>query len=178
MRQFSVLSSQFSVLSSQFSVLSSQFSVLSSQFSVKRNPPSVFGLPGLQAECEKLDKCNPTAQELRSRLQKCRVRKTEEELGAGHGELLSKIKSSEVVLGPFLSASSSLLDPCSTCFRFFPCGLLRAIFARAPGLPPTGQTYPTPRNSILPSTGLLVLLDQRLAIDPRLPSLLTFQRGE
>jgi hypothetical protein len=42
----------------------------------------------------------------------------------------------------------------------------RAIFARAPGLPPTGQTYPTPRNSVLPSTGLPVLLDQRFAIDP------------
>src|SRR5258707_13160019 len=49
-----------------------------------------------------------------------------------------------------------------------------AIFARAPGLPPTGKTYPTPRNSILPSTFLLVLLDQRFAIDPCLPSLVTF----
>src|ERR1700734_839714 len=27
-----------------------------------------------------------------------------------------KNKSSEVVLGPFVSASSSLLDPCSTCY--------------------------------------------------------------
>jgi hypothetical protein len=49
-------------------------------------------------------------------------------------------------------------------------GPLRAIFARAPGLPPTGKTYPTPRNSILPSTFLPVLLDQRFAIDPCLPS--------
>jgi hypothetical protein len=82
-----------------------------------------------------------------------------------------KNKSSEVVLGPFVSASSSLLDPCSTCCRSFPCGVPRAIFARAPGLPPTGKTYPTPRNSILPSTLPLVLLDQRFAIDPCLPSL-------
>jgi hypothetical protein len=37
----------------------------------------------------------------------------------------------EVVLGPFLSASSSLLDPCLTCCRCYPCGPLRAIFARA-----------------------------------------------
>ncbi len=42
--------------------------------------------------------------------------------------------------------------------------------ARAPGLPPTGKTYPTPRNSILPLTGFPVLLDQRFAIDPCLPS--------
>ena len=33
-------------------------------------------------------------------------------------------------------------------------GLLRAISAWAPGSPPTGETYPTPRNSILPSTRL------------------------
>jgi hypothetical protein len=53
-----------------------------------------------------------------------------------------------------------------------------AIFARAPGSPPTGQTYPTPRNSVLPSTGLPVLLDQRFAIDPRLPSLPHLAMGE
>jgi len=47
--------------------------------------------------------------------------------------------------------------------------------SRAPGLPPTGQTYATPRNSILPLTGLPVLLDQRFAIDPYLPSLLILQ---
>jgi len=29
-------------------------------------------------------------------------------------------------------------DPCSTCFRCFPCGVPRAIFAWAPGSPPTG----------------------------------------
>ncbi len=94
--------------------------------------------------------------------------------GNGRSEIWNegqKIKSSEVVLGPFVSASSSLLDPRSTCYRCFPCGMLRAIFARVPGLPPTGKTYPTPRNSILPSTFLLVLLDQRFAIDPCLPSL-------
>src|SRR5258708_35774222 len=95
-------------------------------------------------------------------------------IGFGHrGTSAPKIKSSEVDLGPIVSASSSLLDPRSTCYRCFPCGMLRAIFARVPGLPPTGKTYPTPRNSILPSTFLLVLLDQRFAIDPCLPSLVT-----
>src|SRR5271167_2099641 len=88
----------------------------------------------------------------------------------------TKNKSSEVMLGPFVSASSSLLDPCLTCCRSFPCGVPRAIFARAPGLPPTGKTYPTPRNSILPSTFLLVLLDQRVAIDPRSPSFFIFMK--
>ena len=46
--------------------------------------------------------------------------------------------------------------------------------ARAPGSPPTGQTCLTPRDSILPPTYLLVRLDQRFAIDPRLPSLRHF----
>jgi hypothetical protein len=46
--------------------------------------------------------------------------------------------------------------------------------ARAPGLPPTGQTSLTPRDSILPSTYLLVRLDQRFAIDPYPPSLRHF----
>jgi len=66
--------------------------------------------------------------------------------------------------------------PLLDLLRGFPCGVLRAIFARAPGSPPTGKTYPTPRNSILPSTFLLVLLDQRFAIDPCLPSLFTFAK--
>ena len=43
--------------------------------------------------------------------------------------------------------------------------------AWAPGLPPTGQTCVTPRDSILPPTYLLVRLDQRFAIDPCPPSL-------
>src|ERR1700693_1291754 len=94
--------------------------------------------------------------------------------GSGDCRWAGKNESSEVVLGPFVSASSSLLDPCLTCYRSFPCGVPRAIFARAPGSPPTGKTYPTPRHSILPSTFLLVLLDQRFAIDPCLPSLVTF----
>jgi hypothetical protein len=46
--------------------------------------------------------------------------------------------------------------------------------ARAPGSPPTGQTCSTPRDSILPSTNLLVRLDQRFAIDPHPPSLRHF----
>ena len=65
-----------------------------------------------------------------------------------------KNKSSEVVWDPFLSASSSLLTLARPAFVAFPCGAQRAIFAWAPGSPPTGQTYPTPRNSILPSTFL------------------------
>src|SRR5580700_8373983 len=67
--------------------------------------------------------------------------------------------------------------PLLDLLRSVPCGVPRAIFAWAPGLPPTGKTYPTPRNSILPSTGLPVLLDQRFAIDPRLPSLSILQCG-
>jgi hypothetical protein len=38
------------------------------------------------------------------------------------GSVRAKIESSEVMLGPFVSASSSRLDPCSTCSRCFPCG--------------------------------------------------------
>jgi hypothetical protein len=38
------------------------------------------------------------------------------------GRAPKKNKSSEVVLGPFVSASSSRLDPCLTCYRCFPCG--------------------------------------------------------
>src|SRR3977135_800075 len=41
---------------------------------------------------------------------------------AGRGSVRAKIESSEVMLGPFISASSSRLDPCSTCSRCFPCG--------------------------------------------------------
>jgi len=40
---------------------------------------------------------------------------------------------------------------------------------------PDTYTQPGTRNSILPSTGLPVLLDQRFAIDPCLPSLLILQ---
>src|SRR5580704_10853835 len=50
-------------------------------------------------------------------------------------------------------------------------GCYARSLARAPGLPPTGQINPTPRDSILPSTDLPVLLDQHFAIDPCLPSL-------
>jgi len=107
----------------------------------------------------------PGANETHRREKKC-----------GSGLSAQKYKSSEVVLGPFVSASSSLLDPCSTCYAASLAGALHAIFARAPGSPPTGKTYPTPRNSILPSTFLLVLLDQRFAIDPCLPSLFIFMK--
>jgi len=56
------------------------------------------------------------------------------------------------MLGPFVSASSSRMTLARPAFAASLAGLLRAIFARAPGSPPTGQTYPAPRNSILPST--------------------------
>ena len=42
-------------------------------------------------------------------------------MGGGR-ERDTKTKSSEVMLGPFVSASSSRLDPRSTCSRCFPCG--------------------------------------------------------
>ena len=66
-----------------------------------------------------------------------------------------KNKSSEVVSDPFVSASSSLIDPCLTCLSFVFADCAARSSAWAPGSPPTGQTYPTPRNSILPSTCLL-----------------------
>ncbi len=47
--------------------------------------------------------------------------KTASPLGRG-GSVRAKIESPEVMLGPFVSASSSRLDPCSTCSRCFPCG--------------------------------------------------------
>ena len=61
--------------------------------------------------------------------------------------------------------------PLLTCLCRFLADAPRDL-ARAPGLPPTGQTNPTPRDSILPSTFLPVRLDQRFAIDPCSPSLL------
>jgi hypothetical protein len=60
-----------------------------------------------------------------------------------------------------LPFGSLFLDACCAASL---AGALHAIFTRAPGLPPTGKTYPTPRNSILPSTFLLVLLDQRCRV--------------
>jgi hypothetical protein len=79
---------------------------------------------------------------------------------------LAKLKSPEVMLNLFVSASSSLLDPCRPLSQRFLAVALARSDARAPGLPPTGQTCPTPRDSILPSTYLPVLLDQHFAIDP------------
>jgi hypothetical protein len=52
----------------------------------------------------------------------------------------------------FVSASSSRLTLARPAFAASLAGLLRAIFAWAPGSPPTGKTDPTPRNSILPLT--------------------------
>src|SRR5207245_8568556 len=66
-----------------------------------------------------------------------------------------KLKSPEVMLSLFLSASSSLLDPCRPLSQHFLAVMLARSDARAPGLPPTGQTCPTPRDSILPSTCFL-----------------------
>ncbi len=67
--------------------------------------------------------------------------------------------------------------PLLTCYGASLAGCCARSIARAPGSPPTGKTYPTPRNSILPLTGFLVRLDQRFAIDPCLPSLHVLQRG-
>ena len=89
--------------------------------------------------------------------------------GVGVG-MRAKIESSEVLSGPFVSASSSRLTLARPALALSLAGVQRAIFAWAPGSPPTGKTYPTPRNSILPLTWLLVLLDQRFAIDPYRPS--------
>jgi hypothetical protein len=83
---------------------------------------------------------------------------------------LTNTKSPEVMLISFISASSSRLDPCRPAL----IASLRVAtrdLAWAPGLPPTGQISPTPRDSILPLTGAPVLLDQRFAIDPYGPSL-------
>jgi len=63
-----------------------------------------------------------------------------------------KNKSSEVMQGSFVSASSSRLTLARPALATRPCGVLRAIFAWAPGSPPTGKTYPALRNSILPLT--------------------------
>ncbi len=84
----------------------------------------------------------------------------------------AKIESSEVVLGPFASASSSRLTLARPAIAASFAGLLRAIFAWAPGLPPTGKTYPTPRNSILPSTFLLCSPRPALCYRPLLTLLL------
>ena len=60
-----------------------------------------------------------------------------------------KIESSEVMWGGFVSASSSRLDPCSTCSRCFPCGAaardLRSgsgLTANRINLPYASELYP------------------------------------
>src|SRR2546430_2235211 len=60
-----------------------------------------------------------------------------------------KIESSEVVWGGFVSASSSLLDPCSTCSRCFPCGAAARDLCSGSGLtanrinlPNASELYP------------------------------------
>ena len=60
----------------------------------------------------------------------------------------NKNKSSEVMLGPFVSASSSLLDPCLTCYRSFPFGMPRdlrsgsGLTANRKNLPNASELYP------------------------------------
>ena len=62
---------------------------------------------------------------------------------------------------------AACVRPSLTCSRHLPCGSRRAIVrAWAPGLPPTGKTELTPRDSILLLTKFPVRLDQRFAIDP------------
>ena len=58
-------------------------------------------------------------------------------------------ESSEVVLGPFVSASSSRLDPCLTCYRCFPCGAAArdlhsgsGLTANRINLPNASELYP------------------------------------
>src|ERR1700726_1882624 len=68
----------------------------------------------------------------------------------GGGEVRAqKRKSSKVMLGPFVSASSSRLDPRSTCSRCFPCGAaardLRSgsgLTANRINLPNASELYP------------------------------------
>src|ERR1700691_804130 len=81
-----------------------------------------------------------------------------------------KYKEFRGCVGAIRLGQSLPFGPRLTCYAASLAGCRRAIFARAPGLPPTGKTYPTPRNSILPSTFLLVLLAQRFVIDPCSPS--------
>src|SRR6266851_8551615 len=99
----------------------------------------------------------------------------------------AKIESSEVMLGPFVSASSSRLDPCSTCSRCFPCGAaahdLRSgsgLTANRINLPNASELYPafdrssrSPRPALCyrPSPALLPHLAIRkvTGLEPRTP---------
>jgi hypothetical protein len=61
----------------------------------------------------------------------------------------AQIESSEVMLGSFVSASSSRLDPCSTCSRCFPCGAAARDLCSGSGLtanrinlPNASELYP------------------------------------
>jgi len=47
-----------------------------------------------------------------------------------------------VVLGSFVSASSSRLDPCSTCFRGFPCGAAARDLRSGSGLTANRKNHP------------------------------------
>ena len=86
-----------------------------------------------------------------------------------------KYKSPEVMLISFVSASSSRLDPHSTCSRRFlaGCNARSSLGLRAHRQP----DKPVQRLGTLSCLRafVLVLLDQRFAIDPCEPSLVSFE---
>src|ERR1700730_2931580 len=82
----------------------------------------------------------------------------------------SKLKSPEVVLNLFVSASSSLYTLADLLFAIPLRGAGRDHYLGS-GLTANRKNCSTPRDSILPLTDIPVRLDQRLAIDPYWPSL-------
>src|ERR1700674_1558938 len=100
----------------------------------------------------------------------------------------AKIESPEVMLSPFVSASSSRLDPHSTCARCFPCGDaardLRSgsgLTANRINLPNASELYPAfdfasrsprPALSYRPLLTLLFYIlqcEKVIALEPRTP---------
>ena len=87
----------------------------------------------------------------------------------------TKVKSPEVMLISFVSASSSRLDPHSTCSRRFLAGCnARSSFGLRAHRQPDKPVQRLGTLSCLHAF-VLVLLDQRFAIDPCEPSLVSFE---
>ncbi len=84
-----------------------------------------------------------------------------------HREPTKKIKSPEEIVEPIRLDQRLALDPRRPAIVTPLRVATRDLITRAPGLPPTGKTGLTPRDSILLLTGFPVRLDQRFAIDPR-----------
>ena len=120
--------------------------------------------------------------EVRKKVKACLLRRD------GWARAEAKIESSEVMLGPFISASSSRLDPCSTCSRCFPCGDaardLRSgsgLTANRINLPNASELYPAfdfasrsprPALSYRPLLTLLFYIlqcEKVIALEPRTP---------